>query len=218
MKHRSSGRLTRTTAWALVLLMTGFLAACGSNDDEEGPAPALTPPAGFTVVSSGKAGFAIAVPDDWIRLPLNGLAAYDEAAEKIQAQNPAVKDALDTGRTLIGRGVELFALDPTDNGATSANLLVRETPEDETLEVASKQSVDLLAQRSATGIQREYTQLGGVEATKISFTIPVQTADHGTRNVETTQYIALSNGKSYVLTLAGTGPDREAIVQSLRLA
>lgn len=201
----------------MVLLTAGLLAACGSTEEEK-PAPTITPPPGFTVVSSDKAGFAIAVPDDWIRLPLNGLAAYDGAAEKIQAQNPAVKDALDTGRTLIGRGVELFALDPADNGATSANLLVRETPEDETLEVASKQSVDLLTERGATGIQREYTQLGGVEATKISFTIPVQTADHGTRNVETTQYIALSDGKSYVLTLAGTGPDREAIVQTLRIA
>jgi hypothetical protein len=201
---------------ALVLLVAALAAGCGSGGDEEEAAPALTPPPGFTVVSSGKAGFAIAVPEDWIRLPLTGLGPYDEAAERIQAQNPATKDALDTGRTLIGRGVELFALDPEDNGATTANLIVRGTPEGETLEKASKQSVDLLATRGATNVVREYTQLGGVEATKISFTIPVATAS-GTRDVPTTQYIVLHDETSYVLTLAGTGPDRDAVVESLRI-
>jgi hypothetical protein len=200
----------------MVMAAVVALGGCGS-DDEKSVAPPLTPPPGFTVVSDAEAGFAMALPEDWKQVPLANLAAFEAEAEKIQAQNGQLKPAIDTARTLVGRGGEVFALDPADNGATNVNLIVVDAGNDDSLEQVAKDATTLLSRGGAENITQEPATLAEGPAVKVSFRQRL-TTDTVTRLVDETQYYVLRHELSYVLTLVGTGPDLDAIAQSLRIA
>ena len=207
---------TRTATLGVLLLAVSVLTGCGSGDDEK-VAPPLTPPPDFTVVSDAQAGFSMAVPSDWKQVPLDNLAVFDAEAEKVQAQNPDTRAAIDTARTLVGRGGEVFALDPADNGATNVNLIVVDAGNDDSLEQVAKDATALLSRGGAENITQEPAVLAEGPAVKLSFTQTLATST-ATRSVAETQYYVLRHEMSYVLTLVGSGPDLDTIAQSLRIA
>lgn len=206
------GRLTTMAALASALVVA--LAGCGSSGDAKA-APPLTPPPGYEVVADAAAGFAIALPEQWVQLPLFNLKLFEDSAARLSAEDPQLGDVLFTAKTLVGRA-RLFALSPADKGAASVNLIAAEAGGDKSLDVAAKNATDELARLGATGITQEGASLAGGPAIKAMFSLDVRT-EKGIRTVATTQYYMLRNEMSYVLTFTGAGPEIETIAQSLRI-
>lgn len=171
------------------------LAACGGDPK----APTITAPAGYSVASSDKEGFAIAVPADWTQIPLTiNPADFDQSANALRLANPKLASILNQARVL-GQAGGLFMAVATD-GVANVNLTA-DKPKEKTVEEVVAASIEGLKNFDAADITQEPATLNGQPAVKLAFRIPVET-DAGTVPTDSVQYYLLDGGKAYILTVA----------------
>jgi len=197
---------------AVVALVTALsLVACGSDP----VAPTTTAPDGYTVMSDAKEGFALAVPSDWTRIPLDeDPDAFNKTANELRLANPKLASILNQARVLGRSGGKFMAVRP--DGEASVNLTV-DKPQEKTLEEIVRNSITGLQNFEATNIQQENTTLDGKPAIKLSFRLPVET-DAGLVPTDETQHYLLENSKAYILSMLATPPDvASAVLSSFRL-
>lgn len=203
--------MSTPAALLALCLMTLALVACG--DDPK--APTTSAPAGFTVASSDKEGFALAVPSDWTQIPLSvNPADFDPEANRLRLANPKLASILNQARVLGQAGGKFMAVAP--DGVANVNLTADE-PDQKTLEEVVAASVEALKSVNATDLNQEAATLAGGPAIRLAFRIPVVT-DAGTVPTDSIQYYRLDSGKAYILTVAAAGPEvAAAIAASVRI-
>lgn len=187
------------------------LVACS----DEKVAPTTTAPDGFTVMSDAKAGFALAVPSDWTRIPLsNNPAVFDRDANALRLANPKLASILNQARVLGQSGGTFMAVTP--DGSGNANLTV-DKPKEKTVQEIVTNSVAGLKNLGATNIAEEPSTLAGKPAVRVTFRLPVET-DAGTVQTDEVQHYLLQGKKAYILTVAAAPPGvAAAVASSLRL-
>jgi len=187
------------------------MAACG---DEE--APETTAPQGFTVVQDADDGFAIAVPAVWTQVPMGVKAdEFDRNANRLRGENPKLASALVQARVVSGGGGKMLAIDP--EGRASVNLTVDKAEEKNLGEIVQK-STAKLTEFGATNLTETPVTLDGEPATKLTFSLPVDT-DSGKVTVQETQYYQLRGGKrAFILTVIDTDDALATLIaDSLRI-
>jgi len=196
-------------AGSLLLLIA---AACGSDP----VAPTTTAPAGFTVMSSVKGGYALAVPSDWTPIPLNNNpAVFDKTANSLRLANPKLASILNKAR-LIGQSGGLF-MAVTPDGSGDVNLTV-DKPKEKTLNEIVANTITGLKNLQATDVAQEPATVAGKPGIKLTFKIPNDT-DAGTVVNNAVQYHLLQNKKAYILTATAVPADvANNVAQSLRLS
>ena len=191
--------------------MAVAFAACGGDEK----APETTAPAGFTVMSDDKEGFAVAVPSDWTQIPLsNNPADFDQDANRLRLANPKLASILNQARVLGQSGGKFMAVTPDGTGSVN---LTSDKPKEKTLEEIVRNSITGLEGVGATDIKQQPSTLNGKPAARLTFRVPVET-DAGTVPTDEIQHYLLEDGKAFILTVAATPADvADAIAASLRL-
>ena len=187
------------------------LVAC--SDDPV--APTTTAPAGFTVMSDAKEGFALAVPSDWTRIPLNpNPDVFNKDANALRLANPKLASILNQARVLGQSGGKFMAVNPEGTG--SVNLTV-DKPKEKTLQAVVDASIGGLNRVGATNVSQEAATVDGKPAIKLSFRIPVET-DAGLIPTDETQHYLLDDKKAYILSILAAPPEvTSAVISSFRL-
>ena len=195
----------------MLCLLGVALVACGGDKK----APATTAPAGFTVMSNAKEGFALAVPSDWTAIPLsNNPAEFDQDANRLRSENPKLASILNQARVLGQSGGIFMAVTPDATGSVN---LTADKPKEKTLEEIVRASITALEGIGATNIRQEPSTLDGKPSVKVSLRVPVQT-DAGVIPTDEVQHYLLENGKAFILTVAAAPGDvGNAIAASLRI-
>jgi hypothetical protein len=187
------------------------LVACGGDP----VAPTTTAPAGFTVMSDAKEGFALAIPSDWTRIPLSeNPDVFNKSANDLRRMNPKLASILNQARVLGQSGGKFMAVDP--EGTRSVNLTV-DKPKEKTLQAVVDASIGGLNRVGATNITQEQTTVDGKPAVKLSFQLPVVT-DAGTVQTDEIQHYILDDEKAYILSMLSTPPEvAETVISTFRL-
>jgi hypothetical protein len=181
-------------ALAAVIVPLVLLAGCGSDPK----APNATAPAGFTVFKEDKAGFAIAIPGDWVKVPLSeDLNTFNKNANALRLENAKLGDAIVLARIVAQAGGRLFAVD--HDGVSSLNLTVGKANE-KTLDEVLAVTRPALEKNGATELANEGLNLPAGPAIRLRFKLPVQT-DAGTVSRNEVQYYLLKDNKTYILTV-----------------
>lgn len=203
---------TNGPAAAVVLLLLLLTAACSSGSK----APTTTAPPGYTVKSSAKDGFALAVPQDWTAIPLStNTDVFNKNANALRLQNPKLASILNKARVLGQAGGKFMAVTP--DGVGDVNLTV-DKPKEKTVDQIVTNSIAGLKNLDATNVTQEPATLSGKPAIKVTFRLPVET-DAGTIPTDEVQHYLLKSGKAYILTVSGVGADvSAAIADSFRLS
>lgn len=211
VRIRPGARTDRMRAVALLCLLAMGAVACGGDDK----APATTAPAGYTVMSSDKEGFALAVPTDWTAIPLsNNPAVFDQDANRLRAANPKLASILNQARVLGQSGGLFMAVTPDGTGSVN---LTSDKPKEKTLEEIVRNSITGLGDVGASDIRQEPATLNGKPSVRLAFRLPVQT-DAGTIPTDEIQYYLLEDEKAFILTVAAAPAEvATAIAASLRL-
>ena len=192
-------------------LVFTILGACGGDPK----APTTTAPAGFTVMSDAKEGFALAIPSDWTPIPLNNNPnVFNKDANALRLANPKLASILNQARVLGQSGGKFMAVNA--EGTSSINLTV-DKPKEKTLEEIVRNSIAGLTNFQATNIKQEAVTLDGKPSVKLTFRLPVET-DAGTVQTDETQHYLLKDKKAYILSMLATPPEvAAAVVSSFRL-
>ena len=187
------------------------LAACGGDKE----APTTTAPEGFTVMSDAKEGFAVAVPSDWVRIPLKpNPADFDKDANELRRQNPKLASILNQARVLGQSGGKFMAVAP--DGVANVNLTA-DKPKEKTVDEIVTNSIEGLKSFEASNFAQEQVTLSGEPAVRLSFRLPCDTAA-GRSPTDEIQYYLLEDEKAYILTVAAApAPVASAIAGSLKL-
>ena len=187
------------------------LVAC--SDDPV--APTTTAPAGFTVMSDAKEGFALAVPSDWTRIPLNpNPDVFNKDANALRLANPKLASILNQARVLGQSGGKFMAVNPEGTG--SVNLTV-DKPKEKTLQAVVDASIGGLNRVGATNVSQEAATVDGKPAIKLTFRLPVVT-DAGTVQTDETQHYILEDKKAYILSMLATPPEvASTVISTFRL-
>ncbi len=187
------------------------LTGCGSDPK----APDTTAPPGFSVVKDDKAGFAVAVPSNWQRVPLSeNLGEFNRTANKLRLENPNLGTAMVLARIVAQAGGRLFAVD--NEGTSSVNLTVDKAKE-KSLDEIMAATRPALTNVGATDVADEGVTLPAGPATRVRFKLPV-TTDDGVVVVDETQYYLLKDGKAYILTVVSSDPALAvSIAETLRI-
>ncbi len=184
---------------AAVIVPLVLLAGCGSDPK----APDTTAPAGFTVFKDDKAGFAVAIPSNWRRVPLSeDLSEFNRTANRLRGENSNLATAMVLARVVAQAGGRLFAVD--NEGTASVNLTVDKAKE-KTLDEIMGTTKPALATAGATEIADESVALPAGPAKRLRFKLPL-TTDDGTVVVDEVQYYVLKDGKAYILTVVSADP------------
>jgi hypothetical protein len=193
----------------LLLLLLG--AACSSKPT----APSTTAPAGYTIMSDAKEGFALAVPSDWTRIPLSlNPDVFNKNANALRLANPKLASILNQARVLGQSGGKFMAVTPDGTGSTN---LTADKPKEKTVEEIVNNTITGLKNFEATDVAQEATTLAGKPAVKLTFRLPVDT-DAGRVTTDVVQYHLLQHKKAYILSVSAVPPTvGGAIAQSLRL-
>ena len=191
--------------------MTLALVACGGDK----AAPTTTAPEGFTVMSDAKEGFAVAVPSDWVRIPLKpNPADFDTDANELRRQNPKLASILYQARVLGQSGGKFMAVAP--DGVANVNLTA-DKPKEKTVDEIVTNSIEGLKSFEASNFAQEQATLSGKPAVRLSFRLPVDT-DAGRIPTDEIQHYLLEDEKAYILTVAAAAPPvASAIAGSLKL-
>lgn len=202
---------TSTPAAAVALILMVLTVAC-SGDKK---APTTTAPEGFTVASSDKEGFALAIPSEWTQIPLTiNPADFDKTANALRRENPKLASILNQARVLGQSGGKFMAV--ARDGVASVNLTVDKAKE-KTVEEIVTASIEGLKNVQATDLNQEPATLNGKPAIKLTFRLSVQT-DDGTIPTDEVQHYLLDDEKAYILTIAATPPEvASAIAASVRI-
>lgn len=210
MIARRQAPVRSTLAVAIVALLT--LAGTGCSKKS---APEITVPAGFSAVRDAKSGFAIAVPADWVQIPLpQDLDVFDKKAREIETQNNNLNSAVIQARQLLQFGGKMMAV--SQDGASIVNITVDKTKE-KSLDQIATDTVPKLQENGATDLSQAQTTLAAGPALKLTFKYPLPKGDD-TVIANEVQYYVLHNKRSWVVTVingpAGLG---DQIANTLKL-
>ena len=199
------------TGLAAVIVACVILGACGSDPK----APETNAPPGFTVVKDDKAGFAVAVPTDWQRVPLTDeLEDFNRTANRLRGENPKLSTALVLARVVAQAGGELFAVDR--DGVASVNMTVGEAKE-KTLDEIMAATRPALTNAGATDLTDEGVDLPAGPAKRVKFKLPFGPPE-GRVVLDEVQYYLLKDGKAYILTVVAGDPALSVtIAETLRI-
>lgn len=200
------------SAPALVLVL---LVAAGCSKPT---APATAVPPNFTAVSHNGAGITIAVPADWVQIPLpnnENVARFNETALPLVNENPRLLRAVNQARQVLQFGGKAFAVSP--DGQTRVNITV-DKADAKTLDELSAKVVPQLEDSGAQDLAQERATTGAGPALKLRFKFPIDAEGNETVLADEVQYYVLHDGKSYVLTVInGQGGIADTIAETLRL-
>ena len=199
-------------ASALAVVVMALVSVACSGDKK---APTTTAPAGFSVMSDAKEGFALAVPSDWTRIPLTPkVNDFNQTANTLRLQNPKLASILNQARLLGQSGGKFMAVNK--EGEASVNLTV-DKPKEKNLDEIVRNSVAGLSNVQATNIKQEAGTLDGKPSVKLTFRLPVET-DAGVVQTDEVQHYLLVHKKAYILSLLATPPNvADTVASSLRL-
>jgi len=188
-----------------------LLAGCGSDPK----APDTTAQAGYKVFKDDKAGFAIAVPADWLQIPLSeDLSKFNAGANKLRLANPNISTAIVLARIVAQAGGRLFMVD--HEGTSSLNLTVGKARE-KTLDEVMATIKPALTKAGATDLAEEGVTVPAGPAMRLRFKSPLQT-DDGKVILDEAQFYLLKDGKLYILTVVSGDPALSTtIAETLRI-
>lgn len=189
---------TRVVSMVTFLALLVPLAACGSDPK----APTTSAPAGFTVASDDKSGFAIAVPAGWQQIPLSdNLDEFNETANRLRLENPKLATSILQARDLAQKGVgKLVAVRP--DGLAKLNLTVDKAKEKNLDEVAET-SVTKLLESGATGMDATRPQVAGRPGVRLSFKAAVKVDEGPSVEVDEFIYMVQEGRDAFFLTVIG---------------
>jgi hypothetical protein len=199
---------------ALTVVLSVVLLAGGCRDKS---APETVVPAGFVAVRDASSGFAVAVPADWIQIPLptGDLDEFDEKSRALLARYEGLGPAINSARQILQSGGKLMAVTP--DGSSRINLTIDKADE-KSLEEITQKTTRLLQENGATDLQQSPATTGAGPAVKMTFKYPIPARGNETVVADEVQYYLLRGKKSIVLTVINTPPDvAEAVAGSLRL-
>lgn len=181
-------------------------------------APATDVPPNFVAVRDDDAGITVAIPSDWVQIPLpknSNVARFNKTAVPLSVDNPQLLRAVTQARQILQQGGKVFAVTP--NGMTRVNLTVDKTKE-KTLEQVAANVVPKLESAGAQGVTTEMVTVGAGPALKTRFRFPIDADNTETVLADEVQYYVLRKGRSYVLTVINPyGDVADQIAATLRL-
>ncbi|MGH9222661.1 MAG: hypothetical protein ACRD2W_02410 [Acidimicrobiales bacterium] len=203
----------RLSATALTAVLAVLLVTTGCGDKS---APQTIAPAGFVAVRNASSGFAVAVPSDWVQIPLpEDIDEFDEKSRALIATNEALLPAINQARQIVQFGGKLMVVSP--DGNSRINLTVDKAQED-SLEEIARTTVPLLTEGGATELQQSQAPTGAGNALKLTFKYPLPGRGDAVSIANEVQYYLLRGGKSYVLTVINATPEVvQAVADSFRL-
>ena len=206
------GNRAPLTAAALTVALAVVLATGCSKKT----APETVAPAGFVAVRDAGAGFAVAVPADWVQIPLTeDLDKFDETSRDLIAKNTELIPAINQARQLAQSGGELMAV--SADGRSRINLTIFKAPED-SLEEIARTTVPRLEQDGATEVQQSQAPTGAGNALKLTFKYPLPGRGEEVTIANEVQYYLLKGGKSYVITVINASAEIvQAVADSFRI-
>lgn len=204
-KVRPVPSLARTIAVLFAALLP--LTACTDKK-----APDTTAPPGFTVVKDASAGFAVAVPGDWVQIPmLQDIDAFDKKAHELQGQNPNLGPAVIQARQLAQSGGRLMAVSP--DGTSIINLTVDKTgSKEKTLAQLGTAVSKSLTDTGATDLSQEQAATGAGPALRLTFKYPIPGGGDTPTIANEVQYYVLKGNRSFVLTFINPPSDLPSTV------
>ena len=180
---------------SLVAVLAALLSLTGCSDKK---APETTAPAGFSVVKNDSAGFAVAIPSDWLQIVLTqDLDKFDKLAHAQQATNPNLGPAVLQARQLAQSGGKLMAVSP--DGKSIVNLTVDKAHE-KTLEAVGTAVKKGLEDNGATNLANAPASTGAGPALRLTFKYPISGGSDTPTIADEVQYYVLKGGKTYVMT------------------
>ena len=192
---------------SLAVLFAALLPLTACSDKK---APDTTAPAGFTVVKDNGAGFAVAIPADWIQIPLlSNIDAFDKKARELQSKNPTIGPAVIQARQLAQSGGKLMAV--TADGKSIVNLTADKTKEKTLAQVGTAVSKSLI-DNGASELNQEQSTTGAGPALRLTFKYPIPGDSDKPIIANEVQYYVLKGGRSYVLTFINPPADLPAAV------
>lgn len=191
-------------------LVLAFAALLPLTACSEKKAPETTAPPGFTVVQDAGAGFAIAIPADWVQIPLTqDIDRFDKRARELQGQHPAIGPAILQARQLAQSGGKLMAVTP--DGKSIVNLTADKTKEKTLAQVGTAVSKSLI-DNGATELNQEPSTTGAGPALRLTFKYPIPGGSDTPTIANEVQYYVLKGGRSFVLTFINPPSDLPAAV------
>lgn len=173
-------------------------------------APETTAPPGFTVVSDAGAGFAVAIPADWIQIPLlQDIDAFDKRAHELQVKNVNLGPAIIQARQLAQSGGKLMAV--SSDGTAIINLTVDQTKEKTLTQIGTSVSKSLI-DNGATDLAQAPATTGAGAALRLTFKYPIPGGSDTPTIASEVQYYVLKSGRSFVLTFINPPVDLPAAV------
>ena len=202
-----------SSAAAAVAFCLMFMTMVGCGDDKK--APTTTGPAGYTVASDDKEGFALAVPSEWTRIPLTiNPADFDKNANALRLANPKLASILNQARVLGQAGGKFMAVAP--DATMSVNLTADKAKEKSVEEIVTA-SIEVLKSFNATNFAQEQSTLADKPAIRLVFRLPVDT-DAGPVQTDEVQHYLLEKKTAYIFTVAGAPANvSSAIASSFKL-
>ncbi len=160
-------------------------------------------------------GFSLGLPSSWESVAASDIAASG-AMDALREANPAAGPVIDSAEALMRAGqVQLFAFDPGPRTkrtgfATNVNVIrVGDMGDQELESLLDDMKASVLAQIPIKGkIRTSSTTLPGGQAAVLRYRWTVGMPDGQSMDVAVTQYLVITAGNGYIITL--TGPERFA--------
>ena len=192
---------------SLAVLLVALLPLTACSDKKT---PETTAPPGFTVVKAAGPGFAVAIPADWVQIPLlTNIDAFDKSARDLQFKYAGLGPAIIQARQLSQSGGELMAV--TTDGKSIINLTVDKTKEKTLAQVGTAVSKSLI-DNGATDLTQEQATTGAGAALRLTFKYPIPGDSNTPTIASEVQYYVLKGGRSFVLTFINPPADLPAAV------
>jgi hypothetical protein len=223
-------------ATSVLALAVVVLAACGTGSPPQSdPSLAATPPSSPTLEPTATLpsptantvglpdgwqriqadGFSLAVPTSWETVAASDIASSG-AMDALREANPAAAPVIASAEAMMRAGqVQLFAFDPGPRTrrtgfATNVNVIhVGDTGDEDIASLLDDMEASVASQIPVNGrIRRSTTTLPGGEAAVLRYEWTVGFPNGTSMDVAVTQYLVVTAGNGYVITL--TGPKRFA--------
>jgi hypothetical protein len=161
-------------------------------------------------------GFSIGLPDSWESISAADIANSD-TWDALRDANPDAGAVIDQAETAMSTGqVQMFAFDPgprtlTSGFANNVNVIHVGDPGDDDLASIAEQVADAVAlQVPVEGqIRTSTTTLPAGQAAVLRYRWTVNTPGQGSFEVAVTQYLIVTDGDGYIVTLSGLRADEE---------
>lgn len=167
---------------------------------------------GWTLYDLQEGGFAIALPGEWVVIPVTPEGLGDLLARS-RERNPAIGNAVseEAMRTMAAQGILFYALDGSlesllSDVPASVNVLRVDVGLELPLDIFAGLTLGQLEDLADPDIPVEYqlVRLSNTDAAEFVYTMPIATASGGFSPARLTQYAVLVGTEAYVISLGST--------------